>query len=58
MNTYVVQGEIKLEKGKNSFERMVKANSESHARDKVLAELGSEHGVTRSRISVEQVSEE
>lgn len=35
------------------FEREVEAESESHAREKVLSQLGSEHSVSRGNIEVE-----
>lgn len=53
METYSFSGKIKMGKETQKFEREVEAESEKHAREKVLSELGSEHSVPRGSISLD-----
>ena len=57
MTKYNFSGEIQLGNEKQPFDREVEAESQKHAKDKLLAELGSEHSVSRSRITVEEGEE-
>ncbi|MBC5792613.1 MAG: 50S ribosomal protein L18a [Nanohaloarchaea archaeon] len=58
MTTYSISGEIELGRGNHGFERQVDAESEKQAKDQVLSELGSEHGIGRGKISIEEVEVE
>ncbi|MFB6203391.1 MAG: 50S ribosomal protein L18Ae [Candidatus Nanohaloarchaea archaeon] len=57
MTTYRFSGEVELGRGTHGFERDVDAESEDHARDSLYSELGSEHSISRSKISIEEVEE-
>ena len=56
--SYVVSGKFSTGKGSMPFEREVAAESENHAEDVVLAQLSSEHSISRANISVESVEEQ
>ena len=53
MTTFEFSGEIQLGNHAQPFDREIEAESEKHAKDKLYSELGSEHSVPRSRITVE-----
>lgn len=55
MSEFTFSGTLSAGREDTSFERTVEAGSEKHAREKLYAELGSEHGVPRSRIAIEEV---
>lgn len=57
MTEYNFSGEIQLGNHKQPFNREIKAESKKHAEDKLYSELGSEHSVSRSRITVEEGEE-
>lgn len=54
---YTVKGSFRPGRSEQAFERSVDANSEKHARDTVLSQLSSEHGISRARITVDEVTE-
>ncbi|WEL23540.1 50S ribosomal protein L18Ae [Candidatus Nanohalovita haloferacivicina] len=58
MTVYTFSGEINLGRSTHGFEREVDAESENHAEEKLYAELGSEHSIPRSKITIEDVSEQ
>ena len=53
MATYTFTGKIEMGKETQKFEREVEAESEKHAKEKVLSELGSEHSTSRGNITLE-----
>jgi len=53
MATYTFSGKIKMGQETQKFEREVEAESEKHAKEKVLSELGSEHNTSRGNITLE-----
>ena len=53
METYNFSGKIEMGKETQKFERQVEAESEKHAKEKVLSELGSEHSTSRGNITLE-----
>ncbi|MFB6213838.1 MAG: 50S ribosomal protein L18Ae [Candidatus Nanohaloarchaea archaeon] len=57
MPAFKFSGSIEQGRGENPFEREVEAESLKHARDQLYAELGSEHSVTRSKITIEEEEE-
>jgi ribosomal protein L20A (L18A) len=57
MNDFEFSGSIQLGRETQPFRREVEANSFEHGKDKVYAELGSEHSVSRSRIEIEEGEE-
>lgn len=54
---YTVKGSFRPGRSEQTFERSVDASSADHARDQVLSQLSSEHGISRARITVEEVVE-
>lgn len=54
---YTVRGEFRTGKGEQPFTRTVDAESEPHAQDLVLAQLTSEHGISRANVTVDDVTE-
>ncbi len=57
MPTYNFSGKIEQGRSENPFEREVEAESLNHARDILKSELGSEHSVARSKITIEDEEE-
>ena len=57
MTEYNFSGEIQLGNHKQPFNREIKAETQKHAKDKLYSELGSEHSVSRSRITVKEGEE-
>jgi len=55
---FIVEGVMGLKGGNRRFSKKVEAPSERAARDKVLALIGSTHGLKRSRIRIEKVEGE
>ena len=53
METYSFSGKIQMGMDKQKFNREVEASSEKHAEEKLYAELGSEHSVSRGQIELE-----
>ena len=58
MTRYRFSGEISLGRSTHGFERDVDADSRDHAEEKLYSELGSEHSITRGKISIEDVEEQ
>lgn len=58
MSTFKFSGKIEQGRGENPFEREVEAESIDHGRDVLYAELGSEHSVPRSKITIEDEEEQ
>ena len=57
MTVYTFSGEINLGRSTHGFEKDVEGESESHAKENLYAELGSEHSISRGKISIEDVEE-
>jgi hypothetical protein len=57
MNEYKFSGKLDTGREETPFERTVGAESIKHARENVLSELGSEHSVTRGKITLENEEE-
>lgn len=57
MTEYSFSGAIQQGRQENPFQRNISAESKEYAEDILYAELGSEHGVTRSKITIENVEE-
>lgn len=58
MAIFKATGEVVLGKQTNSFDKTVEAESRKHAESKVYAEIGSKHGLTRGKISIDNLEEE
>lgn len=55
MSIFKFKGKIEQGREENPFERDVEAETESHAEDILYSTLGSEHGVSRSKIEIIEV---
>lgn len=56
MSEYTVRGRFQARGGWSSFEKRAEAPNEDVARERVYAELGSEHRLKRTQIEVEEVA--
>jgi len=56
MATYTVTGRFRAREGARPFEREIEAENESVAREHVLSQFGSEHGLKRTQVTIEGVS--
>jgi len=56
MSEYTVSGSWQARDGWQSFEKQVTAENEDVAREHVLAEFGSKHGLKRTQVEIEGVS--
>ncbi len=55
MNQFTVTGQFKDRDGYSEFETSIEAVNESVAREHVLSQLGSRHGLKRTQIDLEEV---
>lgn len=53
MQEYAVSGQFPVRDGSQPFTKRVSAKNENVARERVYAELGSEHGLERFRIELD-----
>lgn len=58
MTTFLFKGQLETGRAERSFEKEITAESKKHAKEQLLSTLGSEHGITRSKISIESVEQE
>lgn len=57
MTQYRFTGRLDTGRAETPFEREVDAESVDHGREKVYSQLGSEHSITRSKITIEEGEE-
>ncbi|AHF98376.1 50S ribosomal protein LX [Halostagnicola larsenii XH-48] len=57
MSEFSVSGQFKNRDGYASFETTVDAENENVAREHVLSQIGSRHGVKRTGIELEEVTQ-
>lgn len=55
MSEYTVSGRFQSRGGGRRFQKTVEAPNESVARDRVYAAFGSEHGLKRTQVTIEEV---
>lgn len=55
MSEFTVRGRFDARGGQQSFEKTVEAPNEAVARDRVYAAFGSEHGLERTQVELEEV---
>ncbi len=55
MTKYEFLVKIRPGRQKQEIKREVEAESEKHAEEKLLAEIGSEHGISRGQIELEEL---
>jgi large subunit ribosomal protein LX len=55
MSEFTVQGTFESRGGPQPFERTIEAPNEDVAREHVLSAFGSEHGLKRTQIELEEV---
>ena len=58
MTVYEFEGQLETGRAKRSFNREIEAESEKHAKDQLYSVLGSEHSITRSKITVETATQQ
>ncbi|MFC6716130.1 50S ribosomal protein L18Ae [Natrialbaceae archaeon GCM10025810] len=57
MNQYTVTGRFKNRDGFAEFETTIEAENEDVAREHILSQLGSRHGLKRTQIDLEEVAQ-
>jgi large subunit ribosomal protein LX len=55
MSEFTVEGTFQTRDGHQSFEKTVEAPNEEVAREHVLSGFGSEHGLKRTQVEVQEV---
>ncbi|MFB6173062.1 MAG: 50S ribosomal protein L18Ae [Halobacteriales archaeon] len=55
MSEFTVRGRYRSRDGWQPFETTVEAENDDVAREHAFANLGSDHGLTRNRIDIEEV---
>ncbi|WIV68510.1 50S ribosomal protein L18Ae [Natrialbaceae archaeon AArc-T1-2] len=55
MSQFTVSGKFASRDGYSSFETAIEAENEDVAREHVLSQLGSRHGLKRTQIELEEV---
>ena len=56
MSEFTVTGRFNGRDGDNEFETTIEAENESVAREHVLSQLGSRHGLKRTQIELDEVT--
>ncbi|MDR5673027.1 Ribosomal protein L20A (L18A) [Halalkaliarchaeum sp. AArc-CO] len=56
MAQFVVSGRFQTREDKQPFERTIDAENESVAREHVFSQFGSEHGLKRTQVEIEEVA--
>ncbi len=54
---FEINGAVRIKNNLQKFSKVVEAKSENHARDVILALLGSNYKVRRQNISIERIKE-
>lgn len=57
MTQFIVTGRFKDRDGYSAFETTIDAENEDVAREHVLSQFGSRHGLKRTQIDLEEVAE-
>lgn len=55
MSEYTVRGTFRTREGDQEFEKTVEAPNSDVARDRVYAAFGSEHGLKRTQVDLQEV---
>jgi large subunit ribosomal protein LX len=55
MSQYVVSGRFQARDGDQQFNKTVEAPNENVARERIYSQLGSEHGLKRTQIQIDEV---
>ncbi|MXV62875.1 50S ribosomal protein L18a [Natronorubrum sp. JWXQ-INN-674] len=58
MSQFTITGQFQKRDGYAPFETTIDAENENVAREHVLSQLGSQHGLKRTQIDLEEVSEQ
>jgi large subunit ribosomal protein LX len=56
MSQFTIRGEFAGRTGPRSFTREIDAENEHVAREHILSQFGSEHGLKRTQITIQEVS--
>ncbi|AFZ72747.1 50S ribosomal protein L18Ae [Natronobacterium gregoryi] len=57
MSQFTVTGQFKTRDGHAEFEKTIDAENENVAREHILSQLGSQHGLKRTEIDLEEVGQ-
>lgn len=56
MSEFTVSGQFQSRDGWSRFEKTVEAPNENVARERAYSQIGSEHGLKRTRIELEEIT--
>jgi len=56
MSQFTIRGQFDGRDGPRSFSRVIEAVNENVAREHVLSQFGSEHGLKRTQVTINEVS--
>ena len=56
MSQFTIRGQFDGREGPRSFTKEIEAVNESVAREHILSQFGSEHGLNRTQVTIEEVS--
>jgi len=57
MSEFTVSGSFQSRDGHLEFEKTVEAPNEAVARDRIYSRIGSQHGLRRTEIDIDEVAE-
>jgi len=55
MSQFTIRGQFDGREGPRSFTKEIEAVNESVAREHILSQFGSEHGLKRTQVSIDEV---
>jgi len=58
MSQFTISGQFDGRDGPRSFSKGIEAVNESVAREHILSQFGSEHGLKRTQVTIQDVSEQ
>jgi len=56
MSQFTVRGQFDGRDGRRSFSKDIEAVNENVAREHILSQFGSEHGLKRTQVTIDEVS--
>jgi large subunit ribosomal protein LX len=56
MSQFAVSGRFQSRDGYQPFQKTIEAQNENVARERVLSQVGSQHGLKRTQVEIEEVT--
>jgi large subunit ribosomal protein LX len=57
MSEFTVTGRFQGREGYRNFQKTVEAPNEAVARERIFSQMGSEHGLKRTQVEVDEIEE-